>query len=585
MTALLAGGIALAASANAAQFDVGDVKVVIEGNITAGTIIRTETPDPWLVPQANGAAVGVPGLAPGGRGQDDGNLNYRRGDPVSTVLKTLVDLEARYGNAGMFLRGMAWSDFTLTEGGVPWGNIPNGYVAGAALAESSNRPYGRFAGAALLDANVFATFDVADRPLFVRLGNQLVPWGAPLAIPGGLSVLNPVNTPASRRPGALPAETRIPFPAVFARYGLTSTIELEAFHQFVFVKNELDPCGTFFSAADFLADRCDKVFFGAGLNDRQSLAAGNLATRAPDPAVSNGGQFGFGVTYKLEAIGTKVGAYFAQYHSRSTSIGAIRSGRADIPLIPGNPDGKNPQYFVPYPEGIRMYALNAVTRLPGVSFYGEIAYRPNQPLQLNSNDLTNAFVSNTAPTLLRADANATPLGGVFLGYDRYGTTDIQIGANKEVGNLLGADAASVAAELGVKYVHGLPDVTQRRYGRGDVFGLGPVNGVCTPTTPVNCSNDGFVSDQAWNARTRVALSYANVFPQVDLVPSAIYGYDLKGWSYDGVFNQGRQFAILSLRAEYQKRIAAEIAFWPTWGGHYHNTRDRDFVTLSVNAKY
>src|SRR5262245_18966377 len=81
LAAVLASGMA-AASANAAQFDIGEVKVAIEGNLTAGTIIRTETPDPWLVSQANAAAVGVFGLAPGGRGQDDGNLKYRRGEPV-----------------------------------------------------------------------------------------------------------------------------------------------------------------------------------------------------------------------------------------------------------------------------------------------------------------------------------------------------------------------------------------------------------------------------------------------------------------------------------------------------------------------
>jgi hypothetical protein len=71
----------------------------------------------------------------------------------------------------------------------------------------------------------------------------------------------------------------------------------------------------------------------------------------------------------------------------------------------------------------------------------------------------------------------------------------------------------------------------------------------------------------------------------DLIPSIAYGYDLQGWSYDAVFNEGRQFAILNLRAEYQKRFAAEIAYVPTWGGTYNNGRDRDVVTLAVSAKF
>ena len=58
-----------------------------------------------------------------------------------------------------------------------------------------------------------------------------------------------------------------------------------------------------------------------------------------------------------------------------------------------------------------------------------------------------------------------------------------------------------------------------------------------------------------------------------------------GWSYDGVFNRGRQAAIIGLRAEYQKRFAAEISFVPVWDGRYNATRDRDFMTLAVSARF
>jgi Protein of unknown function (DUF1302) len=102
---------------------------------------------------------------------------------------------------------------------------------------------------------------------------------------------------------------------------------------------------------------------------------------------------------------------------------------------------------------------------------------------------------------------------------------------------------------------------------------------------VACSNDGFVTAAAFGARARATLTYANFVADTDIVPSIAYGYDLQGWSYDAVFNEGRQFAILSLRAEYQKRFAAEIAYVPTWGGTYNNGRDRDVVTLAVSAKF
>lgn len=582
--AVLLAGAGACERAHAAEFEVGDVRLTIKGTISAGTAIRTESPDPSLVPATNGAAAGVAGTAAAGRGQDDGNLNFRRGDAVSTVAKTLIDAEARYDNVGAFVRAIAWRDFALADGDRPWGNLPNGLTPGVPLAESSNRVYGRFTGAALLDANIFGTFDVTERPLFVRTGYQLLPWGVPALIGGGVSALNPSNIPAARRPGALAEESKIPFPAVFARFGLTGSLAVETFYQFAFVRSEIDACGTFFSVSDSTADRCDKVMLGAGLNDRQSIATGNFARRAVDGSVSNAGQFGVGLTYQFEIA--QVGAYFAQYHSRAPFVGGIRSGRADPPFIAGDPDGLNPQYFQQYPEDIRLFAFNVVARPLGITLFGELTHRLNQPLQFNSIDLINAFVSTTAATQLRADVDAVPLGGVFPAYERYATTDIQFGASRPLKGILGAATSIVGGEIGVKYVHDLPDPAVRRYGRSEVFGAGPVNGVCGATaTALACSSNGFISAFAWGARARVALSYPNLLPNVEFIPSAIFGYDIKGWSYDSAFNEGRNFAVVSLRAEYRKRYAAEISYAPVWGGAYNNVRDRDFVALSVSAKF
>ena len=97
---LLVGGFA-AFGARAGEFNVGDVSVAVHGVIGAGTAVRTQSPDPALIPQANGAAAGVVGTAFGGRNQDDGNLNFRRGDAVSSVFKGLIDVEAKYGAFGI----------------------------------------------------------------------------------------------------------------------------------------------------------------------------------------------------------------------------------------------------------------------------------------------------------------------------------------------------------------------------------------------------------------------------------------------------------------------------------------------------
>jgi hypothetical protein len=576
-----------ASSAQASSFSVGQADVTLGGVLSAGTMIRTRSAEQALTSRTNGPAVGIPGNtlpSPSGRNGDDGNLNYRRGDPVSTVIKALVDVDVKYGDVGAFVRASAWRDFTLTDGRVAWGNIPNNYTPGT-LGESSNSVYGRYSGVALLDANVYGNTRVGDMPLFARVGNQLLPWGVPATIAGGLSALNPINNPAARRPGALPEEIGIPFPAAFARLGVTSTINLEAFYQFAFQRSELLGCGTFFSSVDYLADRCDKVMFGTG-TDRDSIATVNYAKRAPDLPVSNNDQFGLGITYRMESIATQFGAYYAQHHMRNGVIGVIKSTRDGTPFIVGDPNGLNPKYLLQYPERLRLFAFNAITRTTNTTLFAEVVHRLNSPLQFNGTDISNAANSNTASSFIRDEYSAVAPGGIFLAYDRYATTDILLGGSHIFGGALGAKATTLGGEFGFKYVHDLPDPNVRRYGRSDAFGSVPFNGTCTTVAPgLTCSNDGFISQIAYGARVRGALTYVDVFPNTNITPSVSYGYDLRGWSYDGAFNEGRQFAVIGVRAEYMKRYTAEVAYLPTWGGKYNTLRDRDVMTLAVSARF
>jgi hypothetical protein len=575
---------AMPAVANDVQMD--QVKAKIGGVVSVGTSIRSESSDPQLVPVPNAAAVGIPGRAPAGRTQDDGNLNFRRGEPVSTVLKALIDLRMTYQDFGVHVRANAWRDFALTDTARAWGNQPNGYTAGVPLGEGSNSVYGRFSGAALLDANVYGTVHLAGRPLYAKIGNQLLPWGAPTSIAGGLSTLNPINFPAVRRPGALPDEVGIPFPAVFARLGLADRLAVEGFYQLAFQRTEPFPCGTFFSTLDYLSDRCDKVVLGAGLNDRQLVATGNFTKRGPDRWPSDHGQFGLGLTYDAEPIATRLGAYYAQYHSRGSAIGVLKAGRAN-PFISGDPDGLNPRYFIQHPEDIRMFGLSLVTQRVGITLFAEAVHRPNQPIQLNGVDLTNAAVSSTAPSLVRAEYDAVPLGGVYDAYDRRQVSDLMLGASAALTGLLGAKGLLLGAELGIKHVHDLPDPNLRRYGRVDVVGVPPFGGACIGPgyTALSCTNDGFVSATAYGMRARAALTYPELFADITIIPSVSYGYDIRGWSYDGVFSEGRHFAVIGLRADYKKRYSAEIIYQPVWGGRYSNVRDRDVLTFAVSARF
>ena len=597
--------------AAAADFEVGEGTLSIRGMATLGTALRASGRDPGLMPTANGALIGLQSNAAGGVNSDDGNLNYDRGSRVSTVLKALVDMELKQGATRGFVRARAWTDYTQEHQGVPWGNLRNGYVAGQPLSDSGFNNLARFSGVTLMDAFVEHSFGAEGKSL-IRLGNQSIPWGVPTSIRGGLDQVNAQDLVSRGRPGSsldemwnsdqrnpteanaqsrLPASSTfpgavfdIPTLAAFSNIAISREIAAQAFYQFKFQPSQLPGCGTFGAYADYVTDGCDKVLVGA--NDRLSLASGAFGRRAADLMPGNGGQYGLGVTYTNMEIG-RLGAYFANIHSRRFSVGAVKSTRLapPVPLIPGDPGGTNVQYFVEYPEDVRIYALNYMAPLKHNSLvFVELSHQPNQVLRLNATDLLNAFASNAAPTVLRSDATALAPGGYYHGFDRFKVTQFNVGGRMGFDTLDFAKRLQLEGDLAVKYVHDLPDPAVRRYGRGDIFGVGPVNGACAGGS-LQCSNDGYVSPMSLGYRLRATFLLPNVVPGLTLLPSLLFAHDVKGWSYDDTLNEKRKAATFALRGIYGKSWFGEVAYTSYWGGLYNVSKDRDVIMASAGLSF
>jgi hypothetical protein len=583
-------GIALMPIARAAEFDVGDGKLVVTGSVFIGEALRTVKQDCGLVPSVNGALVGVNGctIAPSaGKNQDDGNLNFNRGDPVTQVLKGYLTLDYRWRDYGVLASGKAWYDLLLTQGTFNWGNLPNGLTAGASLSDAGAQPRSKFQGIVADNLNVYGKNRIDETLLNWKVGYQKLDWGNRYVVFGGLRDLNPLDIPATLRPGVVREdETRIAFPALYASVDLPNRLRIEGFYQLHLQRNTPNECGTFFAQQDWISEGCDKVLLGAG-SDRASLAAGQYIKRAPTPDTSNAGQGGIALKYLHEPWATEFGGYAVNFHSRASFYSAIKSLRpGPTPYLPGDPGGLNPLYFTEYPEDIQMYAATFDTKWRGGAVFGELSYRPNQPLNYNSADLITAFTSNTAPTPLRAQVNAIAAGGTFHGWERHDLLQMQVGATQNFPELLGASNLNVGAEVVYKNVPDLPDVNVTRFGRADVFGQGPVNGVCpAPQASIQCTNDGYVSKNAWGYRLRAALRYPNAVAGVDLIPSLFFGQDVSGWSGDGAILQGRYLAIASLRSSFGKGWTAELAWQPTWGGTYNNLRDRSVAQANVGYQF
>ena len=598
----------LAGPAFGVSFNIGEIEGSFDSSLSVGAS--------WSTSERNRDLIGVNN---GGKGlsqtSDDGHLNFDKGDSFSKIFKGIHDLELKYGDTGVFVRGKYWYDFKLKDDDLDFKNISD-----------KGRPQGaRSSGGQILDAFIYHNYSIADEPGSVRFGKQVVSWGESTFIGGGINSVNPIDVAAFRRPGAEIKEGLIPVNMFYVSQTLTDNLSAEAFYQLDWEKTVTDNCGTFFSQADVITGGCDDNL--RLLSKRSVLAAGGalgplapyglnineegvLVRRDGDRDARDGGQFGVAMHYNFEPLDTEFGAFFMNYHSRAPIFSAKGASAATYAAANAFPVARlrplivagNSSYFVEYPEDIRLYGLSFSTTLPtGTAWSGEVSYRPNAPVQLNTTDILYAGV-----TPLAGFANASPLKGVagqdLNGYNRKEITQIQTTFTHFFDQVMGASRLTLVGEVGLTHVGGLESSSKARYGRDPVFGPGR-GSMCTalntstfdgagPGTDrsnltTNCNNDGFTTANSWGYRGRAIWEYPDVFAGVNLKPNVAWSHDVSGYSPGpgGNFEEGRKAVSLGLDAEYQNTYTASLAYTNFFGGKYSTVDDRDFIALSVGANF
>jgi hypothetical protein len=514
------------------------------------------------------------GLAPGGSSNtDDGNINYDKGDLFSSVAKAFGSLNMRNRSGlGIALSAMAWYDRNLESHDVPHGNNPDAYIPGP-LSDQGFSHEARFKGLSLLNAHLYGSNQVGVGTLSWRVGRLAEQEATPFTFTGGLRDLETRNTAASSRPGALPEEGLMPVWAGKARWDVTPLARVEGFLQFRPEQSRGPGCGTFLSSNDYTEEGCNRVFYSHTLTERQNVLAGIFTARSPDVTPdSKPDRFGLGGSYNFAAIDTRIGGFYAHYHSRNNYTSVLRGAAL-------GPTGGS-TYLLEYPSDKNLFALTAETRLPGrgVRWNNELSVTNGQPVQLNTSDLQQAFLKGTGA--LGADAKAATPGSIYHGYDRFRVIQAQTGLVKDFENVLGAARGYVGAELGVKHVVGLPNVALRRYGRPEA------TEACATAAECAATNDGFVTTNAWAYRIHAGLDFRNVGgTEIRLRPSATFTQDVKGWSYDYGFIQGRKSLRLALDADFTRAIFGNFTYAASRGGQFNTRKDRDYVLASMGVKF
>ena len=617
MAVLLA--LSAAGPAQAYQFknESGSVTGSFDTTISIGAMWRMQDQDPSLIGITNGGTSRSPN-------EDDGDLNYDRGDLVSGLVKVTHEFDVAYSNYGVFLRGYYFYDYAASRNKEELGPLAKDRLINDVK---------------LLDAYGRASFDLGGRTLNVRAGNQVVSWGESTFIPNGINVINPVDVTRLRAPGAELRDAFIPTPMGWFSQSIANNTTVEGVYLVNWEKTEIDPKGSYFSTNDYISDDGDKVYIGFGRRNDQHGAAGAFpavptaqawAPRTADREPGDSGQYGFALRQFAPSLNnTEFGFFVMKYHSRTPFASGVRGGITvastapfdtctvvDLPTFSGTlagggtvtqatqnacafANGRTATYFADYPEDIKLYGTSFNPSGPaGIALQGEYSYRPNQPVQLAAIELLLAAVG--LQNNITGDATAAfsvPYGTEITGYRRVQMHQAQVTGTKAFGPTIGAEQFVIVAEVGYTYLN-LPD---------NLLFSGPSTHLPAPGS-ANAANgsyqtEGYATKSSWGYRAVARMDFENALGAAALSPRIAYSHDVRGVS--PTFNEGIKAVTVGLGYNLRQVWQADIAYTSYFGGRtYAGTdttavgtqpleyassanplKDRDFISASVSYSF
>ena len=295
------------------QNDTGTFSGSWDTTLTYGQAWRIESRDCRLIAIADGGCGRSPNI-------DDGNLNYDT-DMYSRALKVLTELSLNYRGVGAFVRASGlYDDAADNTQRTPLSDTSEDLVVS----------YTR-----LLDAFVYAKFDLGDMGAELRLGRQVVSWGESTFIQNGLNVINHFDVSALRVPGSELKEGFLPQEMVNFSLQFNDNWSAQAIYITDWNATVPEPAGSYYSTNDFAPTGGSKVVLGFGSFSDQGVDFRPLGgpyitnfqtvNRLPTEKASDSGQYGFNLKYFAPDFnnGTEFGLFFLNYHSRLPLISGM----------------------------------------------------------------------------------------------------------------------------------------------------------------------------------------------------------------------------------------------------------------------
>lgn len=454
------GGILVAAllatPAHAVEFEFGPVSGALNTRLSLGAALRVEARDERLIaklaipgqqdlcvphdcqsqsgdPAPNQSLVDARG-AFSGVNEDNGNLNYDRGDPTAAIAQLRPRLELVWGDWQLQASALFFHDFVNTgfderhadQRFQPARTPRNGPAE--SLFASGHRLGNLFVSGAL---------QIGHQELLLKIGNQVLNWGeANLVQFNTLAEISPLDAPVLGMPGSEPSQLQLAVPLAVASLTLTDSLAVEALYQWQWRAAKLPATGSLLSFSDIAGGgRYAMLGFGNFNEDpeRQFQPAGLASTVSQSTrtayiadedfgAPRDDGQYGLRLNYLADWLnhGTELAFHYLRYHSRYPLLSGYAADAsctrdAAAPGFAGafvacsgfnaafNPIGREPlpvdtvRLFLDYPEDIDLYGISFNTNVGDWALSGEIAYRPNQPLQVLQSDVIFTLLGPAFP--------------------------------------------------------------------------------------------------------------------------------------------------------------------------------------------
>jgi hypothetical protein len=338
-----------------------------------------------------------------------------------------------------------------------------------------------------LDSYIYGKLPLwEDKELTFKLGRQLVNWGeSTTLVINSINQANPLNANNFTRIGSQVEEVFTPINMVFLSFAPFENTTLEGFYQLEWKNLESYTPGTYFSTTDVgtsNAINTVSMSFGASPEDPYGLGAlqysplalltntSLTARRLPDMEPRTSGQYGFKLDYYADWLneGTDLSLYYMHYHSRlpmfsvyaanpscaraagnsrgndATDLLSFLADCPDVPLTVGLVGGDpanakssvaafdSARFQLQYPEDIDLIGFSFNTTVGDYSIQGEVAYRPNLPLQVDEQDLVFAAFG---PTLTSCHDPSVGCAGPGIlpqiGFNENGSRFLRLGTSSD----------------------------------------------------------------------------------------------------------------------------------------------------------